>query len=111
MLLRVTTVIAALATICSADSLTLRSGRVIDGQFLGGDARQIRMAVGDRVETFAIDEVSNLQFNGGQPPARPTAERRPMRPDSDYQQPPPPPPPSSYASEIPANTQIVVRMI
>ena len=51
MLLRVTTLIISIATFCSADSLTLRSGRVVHGQYLGGDTRQIRMAVGDLVDT------------------------------------------------------------
>ena len=37
-------VAAVLAYLCSADTLTLRSGRVITGQYLGGDARHIRMA-------------------------------------------------------------------
>src|SRR5579864_6572586 len=66
MLHRVTTLVVAVAALCSADSLTLRSGRVVHGQYLGGDARQIRMAVGDRVDTFDVAEVSNLQFGGGE---------------------------------------------
>jgi len=35
MFVRVSTLIIAIATICSADSLTLRSGRVVHGQYLG----------------------------------------------------------------------------
>src|ERR1700730_2493168 len=66
MLLRVATVVIAFVSLCAADSLTLRSGRVIDGQYLGGDARQVRMAVGDRVETFEIDDIASLQFGGSQ---------------------------------------------
>ena len=66
MLLRVATVAITFVSLCAADSLTLRSGKVIDGQYLGGDARQVRMAVGDRVETFEVDDIASLQFGGSQ---------------------------------------------
>ena len=66
MLLRVATGVIAFVSLCAADSLTLRSGRVIDGQYLGGDARQVRMAVGDRVETFEVNDITSLQFGGAQ---------------------------------------------
>src|ERR1700678_3872282 len=49
---------------CSADTLTLRSGRVITGQYLGGDARHIRMAVGDRVDTFSVQDVGDVESSG-----------------------------------------------
>ena len=65
MLLRVTAVFLAIASFCAADVLTLRSGQVVRGEYLGGDARHIKMAVGDRVESFSVDEVTNLQFGGG----------------------------------------------
>jgi hypothetical protein len=118
MLLRVTTVAIAIATICSADSLTLRSGRVVHGQYLGGDARQIRMAVGDRVDTFDVAEVSNLQFGGSEklssedsrPPAPPPRLRQEQEPPREerYSQ---PPQQNAYGSQIPIGTAITVRMI
>jgi hypothetical protein len=117
MLLRVTTLVIAIATICSADSLTLRSGRVVHGQYLGGDARQIRMAVGDRIDNFDVADVSNLQFGGGEklssedsgPPPRPRQEPPPQQAYND-------PPPqrqqnSAYGAQIPNGTAITVRMI
>jgi hypothetical protein len=106
MFLRVTTLVIAIATLCSADSLTLRSGRVVHGQYLGGDARQIRMAVGDRVDSFDVTEVSNLQFGGGE---KLSSE------NSSFAQPVPPPPPAqqnaAYGAQIPVGTPITVRMI
>jgi len=115
MLFRFSTVMIALATLSFADVLTLRSGRTIEGQYLGGDARQIRMAIGDRVESFDIDRVAGLQFNVSAPPPAERSsdrpERRPLRPDNDRDQPPPPPPPAYTATELPSGTQIVVRMI
>jgi hypothetical protein len=100
MLLRLATLGGILATLCFADTLTLRSGRVITGQYLGGDARNIRMAIGDRVDTFNIEDVGDLQFGGNPPP--------PVTP---------PPPPAAPAPmpvsgiQIPSGTPITVRMI
>jgi len=72
---------------CSADTLTLRSGRVITGQYLGGDARHIRMAVGDRVDTFNVEDVGDLEFSGearqGTPPSPPPDAGGGRNPDSD----------------------------
>jgi hypothetical protein len=50
------------ALACFADTLTLKSGSSVTGTFLGGDARTIRMAVGDEVKTFAISDVTTLTF-------------------------------------------------
>ena len=62
MFLRVSTVLVAIATLGVADTLTLRSGQVVRGEYLGGDARHIKMAVGDRVETYSVDDVSDPVF-------------------------------------------------
>jgi hypothetical protein len=125
MLLRVTTLTIAIAAICSADSLTLRSGRVVHGQYLGGDARQIRMAVGDRVDTFDVADVSGLQFGGGEKlsseNSAPAPPREPEYAPPPRQETPPPlqpqspayggPPPQQSALQIPSGTPITVRMI
>jgi len=115
MFLRTLTFVSALAFIASADTLTLRKGTTLRGQYVGGDARHIRMAVGDRVETVNVDEVSTLEF-GPAPSSRREGDR-----DRDNDTPPPPPPDSnrdysrpprySSAQELPSGTQIVVRMI
>jgi hypothetical protein len=109
MLLRVTTLAIAIVTLCSADTLTLQSGRVVHGQYLGGDARQIRMAVGDRVDTFEVGEVSNLQFGGDRDGDR---DRDRNRERSESPAPAPPPQQNaSYGAQIPVGTPITVRMI
>ena len=46
----------ALATAGFADTVTLKSGRVINGTYLGGTARQIRVEVADRIETLDVSE-------------------------------------------------------
>ena len=116
----------ALATAGFADTVTLKSGRVIHGTYLGGTARQLRVDTGDRVENLDVGDVVRIEFGDFAPapaPARePSAEERPrlrrvqpdsqptiMRPDND------PPPARAEARresvELPAGTNLVVRMI
>src|SRR5690242_20442582 len=114
----------AFAVAGCADTLTLRSGRVVEGTYLGGTARQVRMEVADKVETFDIGDVKSLQFAApvSAPPAAPVSapapaaeEQRPrlqrhedavLRPE-----PAPAPAPAAAVSELPAGTNFVVRMI
>ena len=37
----------------------------MEGTYLGGDARRIRVAVGDRVESFDVGEISTIRFGSG----------------------------------------------
>jgi hypothetical protein len=102
---------------CSADTLTLRSGRVITGQYLGGDARHIRMAVGDRVDTFNVEDVGDLEFSGdareGTPPSPPPDAGGGRNPGFAQQEPAPAPSgaPPVTGIQIPTGTPITVRMI
>jgi hypothetical protein len=121
------------ATVCLADTVTLKSGRVINGTYLGGDARTLRVDVGDRIETLDVSSVSKIEF--GSPPRSVTARRadsedaentRPvlrrsestraenpgiLRPDTSTPAPPPPAAASRAAVELPAGTNVVIRMI
>jgi len=115
---------ALLVSFACADTLTLRDGRTVQGTFLDGTSRQIRMAVDDRVDSFNINEVAELKFGSSRsnpvpsPPPPPAAEDRPRAAEAV---PPPPPPPEREASrpsgpqramvEIPSGTSIVIRMI
>jgi hypothetical protein len=108
MTLRLLVLMAATLSLGFADTLTLRSGRVLDGTFLGGDARQIRMAVGDKIESFAVSDIRRLEFGTAPAPVpapapapAPTAAARAAEPA----------PSPGRADEIPAGTQLVVRMI
>jgi hypothetical protein len=124
--------ILAIATAGFADTVTMKSGRVINGTYLGGTARTIRVEVGDNIETLDVSDVQRIEFRGGssgpssmrEEDPRPTlrradgSERPPadraeiMRPDPSASAPPPPPPaPSARGVELPAGTNIVVRMI
>jgi hypothetical protein len=107
-----------------ADTLTLKDGRLIDGTYLGGSARQIRMEVGDSIQTFDIDRITGIQFGSASaapattaapappaddpaPPASRERERSNVfRPDSSRDAAPAP-----SGIELPRGTVMTVRMI
>ena len=62
MALRVVVTLLLIAGVACADALTLRDGRVVQGTYLGGDARQVRMTVGQKVETFDLSAVAKIEF-------------------------------------------------
>src|SRR5206468_991654 len=114
----------SLATAGFADTVRLKNGRVIEGTYLGGSARQVRVEVGDQIRTLDVGEIDRIEF-GGQPAPPPVeAESRPVlrrnndRPENVMRPelaPPPPPPQQVEAArgsmELPAGTNIVIRMI
>ena len=127
--LRFTALFCAAAAVLSADTLTLRDGETIQGTYLGGTARQIRMDLNGDVRTYDIGQVISINFSdaGYQAPRRSRAHpttrrtRRPPRtvvpacgarrvPIPGPDTPPPPPAPVSGIT-IPVDTLITVRMI
>jgi len=106
-----------------ADTLTLKDGRTINGTYLGGTSRQVRMEVDNSIQTFEIGRISGIQFGSGT--AAPSARADdPPAPPAD----PPPPQPrergnvfrpdtssetitSRPGMELPAGTVLTVRMI
>jgi hypothetical protein len=111
-------ILAALqSAVCLGDSLTLKTGENIDGTYLGGSARAIKMEVNGQVQNFDISTVAGVQFNPG--PSGPPAGG--------------PPPQGQYSSSgnqnqgqnnaqnnagpgaagytLPAGTQFTIRMI
>lgn len=61
--------LAAAATLLHADTLVLRSGIRLDGNFIGSDGRSISFAVGNHVNTYYVNEVESIRFTGGGPQA------------------------------------------
>ncbi len=94
--MRITLSLAFALVLCAAayaDVITLKSGRVVNGTYLGGDARQVKIAEGDQVETFQVSDIVRIEFgNGGGGPA-PASDRPVLRraPGSSDNAPPPPP--------------------
>jgi hypothetical protein len=128
MLLRLLPAILALGALCFADTITLKNGDVVRGTYLGGDARSVKIAVGDRIDTYSVEELSSIRFGGDAPPPERTYERRPesssipqpqpsYRPAEPYERTRPEdrrddrpaPPPSDVL--VPAGTALIVRMI
>lgn len=124
MVLRIVPAMVALGTLCFGDTITLKNGGVIQGTYLGGDARRVKVAVGDRIDSYSVDELQSIQFGGG---GRAREERSysrgpeglERRTDGGVPQPgrydnPPPPARPEYnpqASVVPAGTALVVRLI
>src|ERR1700746_165216 len=87
-------------SLASADTLTLKDGRIMNGTYLGGTAREIRLDMGDHVETIPVERVSTLLFDNSAPAAQaqPSRDQR-GNPNSDrsngqnppvaYNEPPP----------------------
>lgn len=109
MFLRSTAAFLAVMAFGFADTLVLKSGATIQGNYAGGDTRHVKIVVGDHVETYALDEVARLEFHGNAraseaPPPRSLDARAEPRYDTRAEPrysetpPPPPPPPSSEPS-------------
>ncbi len=67
----------ALATAGYADTIVLKNGRVINGTYLGGTPREIRVDMGDRIETLDVSNVARIDFGGGSSSSAPNDSRRP----------------------------------
>jgi len=78
-------VLAAMA----ADTVTLKDGRVITGTYLGGSSREVKLDVGNRLQTLNIEEIASIQFGSAPDAATPAAPR----------------------TVLPAGTRFVIRMI
>jgi hypothetical protein len=103
----------SVASLGFADTLTLKNGNVINGTFLGGTAREVRVDVGDRIQNVDVGDIQRIEFGGPPPvaaaPPRRERESNVMRPEE-----PPPPPPRRMSAEgvmLPQGTNFVVRMI
>jgi hypothetical protein len=114
----------AAASLLTADTLVLHNGQRLDGTYAGGDSRTIRFTVGNQVNTYNLNDVDSVVFSSGQAANSNSnggyaQSVPPTAPPSAYTAPPPPPPnppqpPSADGTagiEVPAGTQIVVRLI
>ena len=107
--MRLLTIVLGLASLCLADTITFRDGHTVNGSYLGGDARTVRMAVGDHVESYSVSDITNIVFSGetrvtsrAPEPRRdqaPPEEPRPMRRDR------------ANGPVLPVGTVLTIRMI
>ena len=108
----------AFANFAFADSVTMKDGRIIQGTYLGGSPRQVKLEVGDQIQTFDVGDVLRIEFAGSVSSAVNTSPAPPLP------TPPPPAPPAPAAPPpanaepvasagflLPAGTNLVVRLI
>jgi hypothetical protein len=98
-------------SIATADTLELKSGRVVQGRYLGGTAAILRFEVSGEIQTFSTNDVVALTFTGrggAVPMAAPAPPRAPAA-----EAPAPPPAPAAPGGEvtIPAGQSLLIRMI
>jgi hypothetical protein len=100
----VVTLAAALVAPLTADRVKLRSGKFVEGTFLGGDSKTVRVLKDDgSVSAIPLEEAVSVEFSARKPPPPP---------------PPPPPKPAPAAAApakpapvtVPAGTAINVRL-
>src|SRR6266545_6610015 len=94
------------------DTLKLKSGRVVNGNYLGGTPRQVRMDTGNSLETFDVADIARIEFAPAAEPAAPApqpAERpRILKPEPVIRA---GAAPARTPVELPGGTNIVIRMI
>ena len=110
--------IAALLTIAVAapafaDTIKLRSGKAITGQFLGGDSKSVRVLLDNGiVSEVPLDQAVAVEFSPRKPPAPPppppAAEPKPAA--AAAAAPKPPPPPERKKVTVPSGTALNVRL-
>jgi hypothetical protein len=117
---RTGSLICATALLLSADTLVLRNGATVQGTYVGGDARQVRIDQNGTVQSYDIGQVQSVIFSeaGYQPPpppAQPYARggARDYTPAPNYpaQSNYPPPAQPVAGITVPVSTSVVVRMI
>jgi hypothetical protein len=115
--MRYLSVFLLLANCGMADTVFFRDGHSISGSFVGGDARTIRVAVGDRVETIRVADIDRISFGDPEQAYAPPVLRTPPE-EPRYQSAPPPPPPRPARRDdfgdramIPAGAVLTIRMI
>src|SRR5438876_11627338 len=51
----------------SGDTIKLKSGQTITGTWIGATNREVRIAVGDRVQTISINDIDTVTFGDSTP--------------------------------------------
>jgi hypothetical protein len=114
--LKITLFVPILAGLLSADTVILKNGDRLQGTFLGGTARQIRLDTPNGQQTIEIERVESIRFDdSGAPVAsgrpemrRPPAAQADSAPPRDY---PVQQPAYNGGLTIPADTTVEIRMI
>jgi hypothetical protein len=94
-----------------ADTVTMRDGRVLQGNYLGGSPRQVKLEVGDQIQTLDVSDVVRIEFSGAVQSQAPAPDALPRRAEFVAPPPPAPAPQQNAGILLSAGTNLVVRMI
>ena len=84
-----------------ADRIRLRSGKVVEGMFIGGDSKSVRVLLDDgSVSEVKLADAVAVEFSERKPPPPPPPAPRPTAP----------PPPQQKGVMVPAGTVVNVRL-
>ena len=101
-------------SVAAADTLELKSGKVVQGRYLGGTAAVLRFEVNGEIQTFSTNDIVALTFTGRGGGATPMAAPAPA-PAAAAPAPAPAPAAANLGPggevTIPAGQSILVRMI
>src|SRR5262245_22097090 len=118
----VTMIVLAMGVSLSADRVKLRSGKVIEGMFMGADSKSVRILLDDgQVSEVPLADALAVEFSARKPappppppapkPAPKPAAAAPAAAPAAASAPPPAPKPApSKVVTVPAGTQINVRL-
>jgi hypothetical protein len=92
----------------SADQIKLKSGKVIEGIFIGGDSRSVRILLDNgSVSEVALHDAASVEFTERKPAPPPAQAAAPARPPAAAA---PAPAPRPKPVSVPAGTVINVRL-
>src|SRR5437588_463590 len=96
--------------VAAADTLELKSGKVIQGKYLGGTAAVLRFEVNGEVQTFSTNDIVALTFTGR---LSASAAMAPPAPAAAAAAPTPAPAAASADGDVtvPAGQSVLIRMI
>src|SRR5215469_11329085 len=100
-------------SVAAADTLELKSGRVVQGKYLGGTQHILRFEVNGEVQTFNTSDIVALTFTGrsSSPAPAPVDAPAPAPPTAYAPAPAPAPAAANGVVTIPAGQSILIRMI
>ncbi len=103
-------------SVAAADTLELKSGRVVQGKYLGGTQHVLRFEVNGEVQTFSTNDIVALTFTGtgrssGPVPAPADVPAPAPAPAPATAPPAPAPVAANGLVTVPAGQSILIRMI
>jgi hypothetical protein len=90
-------------TAAFADTLTLKSGSVVEGTYVGGNSRDVKFVAGDgKVGSYLVENIASLRFGDAAPVSAAISAPRPVTSPRQSQ---------GAAASIPDGTVLTVRTI